>query len=129
MNYKDLKEKLEEKMYKEYQELVNELKESTPEKIIDRAYELVVKDEIIGQIKEMSLDENELKALIKEPKLLSECYEDWRNADGALGEIVSYTITDTIGIIEENYRKEMNKKSRESRWYYGICTTKDCWRN
>lgn len=110
-----LKQKLEKKMDNEYEDLVTELKQSTPEKILDRAYELVVKDEIRGQIKNMNLDESELKALIKEPDLLSECYEDWKSADSQLGEIVSYTIIDTIEIIEENYHKEVSKNTRESR--------------
>lgn len=108
-----LKQKIEEKLDTEYKELVEELKKCTPEKIIDRAYELIVKDEIIGQIKEMNLDEIEIKAMLKEKDLLSECYEDWRNADGRLGEVIYPTIVDSIDIITAEY--ERAKESKESR--------------
>ncbi len=111
----DLKQKLEEKLELEYKKLVEKLKKCTPEEIIDRAYELTVKEGIIGQIKEMNLDETELKALIKQDDLLSECYEDWRNADGQLCEIVYPTIVDTIDIITAEYEKENKQKKQESR--------------
>lgn len=113
--YKDLKQKLEEKMEAEYKELVEELKKFTPEQIIERAYELVVKDEIIGQIKEMNLEKVEMKAMLKEDNLLSECYEDWKNTDGTLGEIISYTLIDTIDVITTEYEKENRQKKQESR--------------
>ncbi|MCI9366206.1 MAG: DUF3848 domain-containing protein [Clostridia bacterium] len=111
----DLKQELEEKLDSEYKELIEELKKCTPEKIIDRAYELTVKDEIIGQIKEMNLDETEIKAMLKQDGLLSECYEDWRNADGRLGETIYPTIVDTIDVITSEYEKENKQKKQESR--------------
>ena len=111
----DSKQKLEEKLDTEYKKLIEELKKCSPEKIIDRAYELIVKDEIIGQIKEMNLDEIEIKAMIQENNLLSECYEDWRNADGRLGETIYPTIVDTIDVITSEYEKENKQKKQESR--------------
>lgn len=110
-----LKQKLEEKLDVEYKKLVEELKKCTPEEIINRAYELTVKDEIIGQIKEMNLDEIEIKAMLKEDDLLSECYEDWRNADGKLGETIYPTIVDTIYVITSEHEKENKQKKQESR--------------
>ena len=95
--------------------MIEELKKCTPEKIIDRAYELTVKDEIIGQIKEMNLDETEIKAMLKQDGLLSECYEDWRNADGRLGETIYPTIVDKIDVITSEYEKENKQKKQESR--------------
>lgn len=115
MIIENLKQKLEEKLDLEYKELVEKLKKCNPEEIINRAYELVVKDEIIGQIKEMNLEKTEVKAMLKENDLLSECYEDWKNADGALGETVYPTIVDTIDIITAEYEKEIKQKMQESR--------------
>lgn len=111
----DLKQKLEEKLDVEYKTLVEKLKKCTPEEIIDCAYELTVKDEIIGQIKELDLDKTEVKAMLKQEDLLLECYEDWRNADGKLGETIYPTIVDTIDIITTEYEKENKQKDQESR--------------
>lgn len=35
--------------------------------------------------------------------------------DGRLGEIIQYSIEDTIDMIEENYRIEKEQKNKESR--------------
>lgn len=115
MKTEELRKKLFTKIENELEEFKRKLMQSIPEEIIDRAYELTVKDEIVGQIKEMNLEDIELKALIKEKDLLSECYEDWINADGRLGEVIYYTMVDAVETIKENYQKEQKNKSRESR--------------
>ena len=111
----ELKEKLFEKLETELEDFEQKLKQKTVDEILESAYELTVKREIIGEIKEKNLDEDELKALLKEDNLLSEFYEDWRNSDGRLGEEISYTMDDTIDIVVKEYEKEKNIKSKESR--------------
>ena len=92
-----------------------EVSENASKEIIEKAYELVEKKEIKDELKEKNLTKDELKALLKEKDLLSECYEDWRNSDGRLGEVISYTIDDSIEIIEQEYKKENKQKIKESR--------------
>ena len=111
----ELKEKLFEKLETELEDFEQKLKQKTVDEILESAYELTVKREIIGEIKEKNLDEDELKALLKEDNLLSEFYEDWRNSDGRLGEEISYTMDDTIDIVVKEYEKEKNIKNKESR--------------
>lgn len=111
----ELKEKLFEKLEIELEDFEQKLKQKTVDEILESAYELTVKREIIGEIKEKNLDEDELKALLKEDNLLSEFYEDWRNSDGRLGEEISYTMSDTIDIVVKEYEKEKNIKNKESR--------------
>lgn len=110
-----LKEKLIEKVENEYKEFVEELKKKTPEEIIENAYELTSKDEIIGQLKEMTLDEDEIKTMLKEDSLLAQFYSDWLDYDSQLGENISYSMTDTIEIIMNDYNEKKRQKNRESR--------------
>ena len=110
-----LKQKLYEKVEKELTEFKESLKQKTPEEIIESAYELVVKEEIIGQLKEISLDEQKLSALLESDELLTEFYEDWRNADGQLGEVIFYTMIDTVETIMEDYNTNNKEKIEESR--------------
>lgn len=106
-----LKMDLNEKVEQEYADFKKELEQKSPKEIIEKAYELVVKEQIKDELKEKNLVEDELKALLKEKDLLSECYEDWRNSDGRLGEVISYTIE----LIEQEYKKENKQKIKESR--------------
>lgn len=110
-----LKMDLNEKVEQEYANFKKELEQKSPKEIIEKAYELVVKEQIKDELKEKNLVEDELKALIKEKDLLSECYEDWRNSDGRLGDVISYTIDNTIELIEQEYKKENKQKIKESR--------------
>ncbi len=110
-----LKMDLNEKVEQEYASFKKELEQKSPKEIIEKAYELVVKEQIKEELKEKNLTGDELKALLKEKDLLSECYEDWRNSDGRLGEVISYTIDDSIEIIEQEYKKENKQKIKESR--------------
>lgn len=110
-----LKMDLNEKVKQEYANFKKELEQKSPKEIIEKAYELVVKEQIKDELKEKNLVEDELKALLKEKDLLSECYEDWRNSDGRLGEVISYTIDNTIELIEQEYKKENKQKIKESR--------------
>lgn len=111
----DLKEKLFEKVEKEFEDFKQELKQKTPDEIIENAYKLTAMEGIIGELKERSFDKDELKALLKEKDLLSEFYEDWRNSDGKLCESVQYPMEDTINIIVENYEKNRKEKLKKSR--------------
>lgn len=110
-----LKMDLNKKVEQEYANFKKELEQKSPKEIIEKAYELVVKEQIKDELKEKNLVEDELKALLKEKDLLSECYEDWRNSDGRLGDVISYTIDNTIELIEQEYKKENKQKIKESR--------------
>jgi len=115
--FEELKNKLYEKIDKEMSDYKEELKQMTPDKIIENAYRLVVKDEIACELKGMYLDEEEIKAMLKQEDLLSTFYDDWLNCDGRLGEVISdTTMTETVETILEDYNDERRKKVRESRW-------------
>lgn len=115
MELEELKEKLFEKVEKELEDFKQELQQKTPDEIIENAYRLTAMEGIIGELKEMSFDNDELKALLKEKDLLSEFYEDFRNSDGKLCENVQYTIPDTVDVITQNYEKNRQERLKDSR--------------
>lgn len=110
-----IKQEFIEKIEQEYATLKQVLEQKTPKEIIAKAYELVVKEQIKDELKYRNYDKSELKALLKRKDILEEFYQDWRNADGRLGEILENTIDDTINIIRDNYTKEKRQKMKESR--------------
>ena len=111
-----IKQKLYEKMEDELKNYEQELLKMQPKEIIENAYQYTVKSEFISQIKEKNLDEDEIKSLLREKDLLSQFYEDWRNADAQLGEILSYKMDDTIETINiEDYNRKRKLRDIESR--------------
>lgn len=110
-----IKQEFIEKIEQEYSTLKQVLEQKTPKEIIAKAYELVVKEQIKDELKYRNYDKSELKALLKRKDILEEFYQDWRNADGRLGEVLENTIDDTINIIRDNYTKEKRQKMKESR--------------
>ena len=112
---KELKEKLIEKLEKELKDFKENLRQKSPDEIIESAYPLTVKTLIIGEMNEKNLDYFELKALITQKDLIVELYEDWRNSDGRLGENISYEMDNSIKIIVDKALTEKVKNNRESR--------------
>lgn len=115
MELEELKQKLFKKVEKELEDFKEELKQKTPEEIIENAYKLTAMEGIIGELKERSFDTDEIKALLKEDGLLAEFYEDFRNSDSKLCEVVQYQMEDTIDVIVENYEKNKKEKVRGTR--------------
>lgn len=111
----ELKQKLIEKLEKELRDFKEDLRQKSPDEIIESAYQLTVKTLIIGEMNEKNLDYYELKALIKQKYLLAELYEDWRNSDGRLGENISYEMDNSIKIIADRAIAERVKNNKESR--------------
>ena len=111
----ELEEQLIKKLEDELKTFKKELRQKTPDEIMENAYQLVVKTLIIGEMSEKNLDYFELKALIKHKDLLSELYEDWIHSDLKLGENVSYEMDNSITIIVDKAIKERAKNIRESR--------------
>lgn len=111
----ELKQKLIEKLEKELRDFKEDLRQKSPDEIIESAYQLTVKTLIIGEMNEKNLDYYELKALIKQKDLLAELYEDWRNSDGRLSENISYEMDNSIKIIVDKAIAEKVKNNKESR--------------
>lgn len=82
MTNEQLNTALYEKMYAEQQKFIEELKNSTPEVVIESAYELVIREDILLYLEENDLEPHQCKALLKEKDPLSKLFLAWENHEG-----------------------------------------------
>ena len=113
----ELEQKLEEKIDNEYEKLVEELKQSTPEQIIERAYELVIKEEMTYKFKCRWYEIETLQTLLNTDEILQHFYDKWLKSDGGIDEVLEDTVSDEINFLVEKCSKEKQpiKDSKESR--------------
>lgn len=110
----NLKEELYDKLEKEYNEFIEDLNTKTPEEIISKSYEKVMKEEL----KEMfypeinNYDLSELKILNKTKNPLEELYQGWMDYDGGVHEPLECSVEETLEFLKEQHEKNKNK-SRE----------------
>lgn len=111
----DLKQKLNEKLNHEYNLFITDLKNRTPEEIIDKSYEKVCKDEIVFAMQDKQLTEAEYKSMLSCDNILDQCYTDWLKYDGNFTEILDYSIDKTKEKLLSSYQKQMIIRNSESR--------------
>lgn len=119
MSKEDLRDLLYKKVSKEQDDYVEHLKTLSPQKIIDKAYEKVMRDDILMTLENdyMSdfLSDKQVKELLKLDYPLSACYEEWMDTDCSHMEMLRDTI-DTFAqrLVDENEaEKQKNKKRQE----------------
>ena len=110
-----MKRKFEEKINKEFRKFVDSLKQCDPEIIINNAYELVSKQEMIYKIIDKDYTTSELKALLKTKGILNECYDEWLKSDGNFNEVLEYAVDSRIDLILDDFKEKNKEKTRESR--------------
>lgn len=113
-----LKDELIKKLENEYSEYKELFMSLTPKEAVDRAYELVVKQEILDSFNyDMGYDKEELQALLKQDNLLSQAYDEWLSADGNLRVALEYSIDNVIEMAVKDSQeiKQSNKdKTKEN---------------
>ena len=92
---KDNNKLLYEKAKVEYDEFIKKLKQMTPEKIINKAYETVIKSDILLEIYYPIFSHEEAKALYLEKYPLELMYVDWLAAEDDHMENLRYSIEHT----------------------------------
>lgn len=112
MNETDYNDLLYEKAQKEYDDLIAELKELPSEQVIERAYEKVIKENILCILEESQRDQKEAKALYLEKYPLDRAYQDWLKSDVSETAMLRDSIDDT----SIDALKERREIQRESRW-------------
>ena len=108
-----LKQKLDDKIDKEFSDFIENLKKCSPETIIDRAYEKVSKEEMTYKIKDKDYSISDLKALLKTDGILQECYDEWLKSDGHFTDVLEYAVEERIDLIIEDFERQKHKKDRE----------------
>lgn len=82
MTIEQLNTALYEKIYAEQQEFISSLKTMTPENIIQYAYELVIREDILLSLEENNLEAKQCKALLREKKPLDKLFLAWEKHEG-----------------------------------------------
>ena len=82
MTLEQLNTALYEKMFAEQQEFIESLKNSTPENVIQYAYEIVIREDILLSLEENDLDAKQCKVLLKEKKPLDNLFLAWEKHEG-----------------------------------------------
>lgn len=104
---------LEKKLEKEFNAFREKLKTKSPEEIIDKAYELIVKEEIKEELKNMKLHDQEKVVMLDQSNLLTEFYHDWLDTDVPLGDVLKDTLEESVATLTRYYGKQNLFKIKE----------------
>ena len=107
----DLDEALETMLEREFNHFKKGLKKLPKGKIIERAYELVCKEEIKEELKYMELHDAEKELMIIRGKILDVFYKDRLDCDVTLGESMQNSIEESIATMPR-YMGRSNSKER-----------------
>ena len=113
MSKENLRQTLWEKAAKEQSDYIEHLKTLPPEQIIDRAYEKVMRDDILMSFEDDYLSDKQVAELIKLDYPLSACYDEWMDKDVSHMEMLRDTIDSYAKrLVEENEEQKQNNKKR-----------------
>lgn len=114
MSYEQLKDTLISKIEHElFDYKQNLIRNCTPEKIIEQAYETMIKDYICDIILYKQFDKNEVKALLKTDNILSKLYDKYLHSECNLLDVLKDNVDDSIRDITKEYEKrKMQEKAR-----------------
>lgn len=98
----NLDEGLYNKLDNELKEFHGNLLEKGKEEILNSAYEITVKEQIVDILKDMNLHEVEKEVLFLRDDLLAELYQDWLHYDANLKEPITDSVDKSISTILRN---------------------------
>ena len=108
----DLDLALETKLKREFKAFKKDLKKLPKNKIIDKAYELISKEEIKDTLLNMDLHEAEKEMLFYQDDVLNEFYHDWLDCDVPLGDSMQYCIEESVATLTKYMGKKISSKER-----------------
>lgn len=109
----ELKDLLYEKMSKEQDNFIEKLKHLSPEEIISKAYEKIMRDDILMLFDDDFLDTKQMKALLKLEYPLSACYDEWLKNDCTYMDMLRDTVDDFSENLARNQEQAKKKKRSE----------------
>ncbi len=114
MEQKDtIKDLLYEKMSNEQNDFIENLKHLPPEEIISKAYEKIMRDDILMLFDDDFLDTKQMKALLKLEYPLSACYDEWLKNDCTYMDMLRDTVDDFSENLARNQEQAKKKKRSE----------------
>lgn len=111
MNYDELKEKLNYKLVKEFEEYKQDLlKNYTPKEIIAQSYEITFREQIVDFISCEILSRREIKALLNKDNALNILYDRWYNCESNIWELLEDNVRESVDKIATEYEKNKVKE-------------------
>lgn len=83
MNTEELNLQLYNKMSAEFEKFKEELLNSSPQEVLDRAYEYIIKDDIVLSLEYSDLTASRADALLKSENSLDEVYDAWMESESS----------------------------------------------
>lgn len=118
MGVKDLRNLLYDKAVKEQDDYYAELKKMTPEQIVERCYETVMREDIFltfeYECSEPKLADEQVKVLLDMKYPIANCYDEWQKSDVTYMDRILETIdTYSNELVKQDAEKQKNKKRQE----------------
>lgn len=83
MSTEELNLQLYNKMSAEFEKFKEELLNSSPQEVLDRAYEYIIKDDIVLSLEYSDLTASRADALLKSENSLDEVYDAWMESESS----------------------------------------------
>ena len=104
---------LQKKLELDYRDFIDELKKERVDVIIERAYEVVIKQSLIDYLLAKDMDSDDVKALLQKGNLLDSLYDEWMESDEELYGIIGEEVDDKVKEIIKAHQKKINSKNIE----------------
>lgn len=103
-----MREKLYEKITKEYENYVNDLKTKDVDYIIDRSYETAIKEEMIYCFDPNSryFSDEEIRILNKSSSPLNDLYNDWISNDLSIGDEIRESVNEYLIDLTSRFKEK-----------------------
>ena len=113
MNELEIREELYNKIEKEFESYKEKLKQLPPDKVLDNAYQYVMKEELHSMFypEYEKYDIEQVKALNKTEFPLQELYDGWMDTDVGINSILEDSVYDTLEEIKD-IQIQKNKKNK-----------------
>ena len=92
----------------EQQAYIRDLREKSPNVIIDVSYQKAVRDELLYTLKETDLSVNQLKNLLKHEYPLEACYNEWIKNDLSMKEVLEVSVHNCA---DKEFQEEVQQES------------------
>jgi hypothetical protein len=125
MTHEELETKVYDKMSSEYDMLLENIKQMPPQDIIDNAYQIVFKQDILSTMDNHFLGETQLRLLLEAETPLDDLYQEWLQEDCAYLEDIEQSITDYLDGKLKTMATEKYCKPDSLIYMKGICDARD----
>ncbi len=115
MYAEELNRQLYDKMTAEFEKFKEELLNSSPQEVLDRAYEYIIKDDILISLEYNDLTASRADALLKSDNSLNDVYNAWMDSESNhMDEIRDILDSAADGLIRDaEHQREAKAKGGE----------------